>query len=171
MRRSVASSISSADRCAAPVTTIKEGTTGKCYPSPEYNLLPITWTVQAPRSARRARSQRAKTSATGAKATTSAAMVQNFMEVRGSAALKPSGCSRVSCTIRITVWPPGVNNHPTKTRATQATEMPKRTDPDIRESEFIDGPPNGSRLSCGAELKGSQTEFYYAAIQEVHRMR
>src|SRR2546425_9418735 len=46
MRRWAASSISSADRCAALVTTIKEGTTGKCYPSPEYNLLPITWTVQ-----------------------------------------------------------------------------------------------------------------------------
>src|SRR2546422_2213014 len=47
MRRLAASSISSADRCAAPVTTIKEGTTGKCYPSPEYNLLPITWTVHS----------------------------------------------------------------------------------------------------------------------------
>src|SRR5712691_3837342 len=46
MRRLAASSISSADRCAAPVTIIKEGTTEKCYPSPEYNLLPITWTVQ-----------------------------------------------------------------------------------------------------------------------------
>src|SRR6266581_8698087 len=46
MRRSAASSISSADRCAASATTTKEGTTGKCYPSPEYKLLPITWTVQ-----------------------------------------------------------------------------------------------------------------------------
>src|SRR5436309_1263813 len=46
MRRWAASSISSADRCAAPVTTTREGTTRKCYLSPEYNVLPITWTVQ-----------------------------------------------------------------------------------------------------------------------------
>src|SRR5258708_7060242 len=46
MRRVAASSITSGDRCAAPVTIIKEGTTKKCYLSPEYNLLPITWTVQ-----------------------------------------------------------------------------------------------------------------------------
>src|SRR6266536_3203614 len=46
MRRSAASSISLADRRAAPVTTTKEGTTRKCYLSPEYNVLPITWTVQ-----------------------------------------------------------------------------------------------------------------------------
>src|SRR5438477_12262983 len=49
MRRLAASSISSGDRCAAPVTIIKEGTTKKCYLSPEYNLLPITWTVQPTR--------------------------------------------------------------------------------------------------------------------------
>src|SRR2546427_3641945 len=119
----------------------------------------------APRSARRARSQRAKTSAIGAKATTSAAIVQNFMEVRGSAALKPSGCSRVSCTIRITVWPPGVNNHPTKTKATQATEMPKRTDPDIRESEFIDGRLTRIRLTCinHLALRRSQPNVWFRA--------
>src|SRR5712664_1733188 len=46
MRRLAGSWISSDDRCAASATTTKEGTTGKCYPSPEYNLLPITWTVQ-----------------------------------------------------------------------------------------------------------------------------
>src|SRR5882762_11762595 len=79
------------------------------------------------------------------------------MEVRGSAALKPSGCSRVSCTIRITVWPPGVNNHPTKTRATQATEMPKRTDPDIRENEFIDG---------GGRQHGERSCFARAAKEQ-----
>jgi hypothetical protein len=26
----------------------KEGTTEKCYPSPEYKVSPVTWTVQAP---------------------------------------------------------------------------------------------------------------------------
>ncbi len=31
-------------------------------------------------------------------------------------------------------------------------------------------PPNGSRLSCGAELKCSQTEVYYTAFEYVHRM-
>src|SRR5206468_13081882 len=46
MRRLAGSWINSDDRCAASATTTKEGTTGKCYPSPEYNLLPITWTVQ-----------------------------------------------------------------------------------------------------------------------------
>src|SRR6266498_1090086 len=46
MRRLAGSWISSGDRCAAPVTIIKEGTTKKCYLSPEYNMLPITWTVQ-----------------------------------------------------------------------------------------------------------------------------
>src|SRR6266545_4597548 len=46
MRRLAGSWISSDDQCAASATTTKEGTTGKCYPSPEYNLLPITWTVQ-----------------------------------------------------------------------------------------------------------------------------
>jgi hypothetical protein len=48
MRRWAGSWISSADRCAAPVTTIKEGTTRKCYLSLEYKLLPITWTVHTP---------------------------------------------------------------------------------------------------------------------------
>src|SRR5206468_11203506 len=46
MRRLAGSWINSDDQCAASATTTKEGTTGKCYPSPEYNLLPITWTVQ-----------------------------------------------------------------------------------------------------------------------------
>src|SRR6266498_2619341 len=50
MRRLAGSWISSDDQCAASATTTKEGTTGKCYPSPEYNLLPITWTVQFMRS-------------------------------------------------------------------------------------------------------------------------
>src|SRR3989442_11093203 len=31
--------------------------------------------------------------------------------------------------------------------------------------------PNESRLSCGAELEGSQTEFYYTVCQGVHRIR
>jgi len=30
--------------------------------------------------------------------------------------------------------------------------------------------PNESRLSCGAELKCSQTEFYYAGFPDVHRI-
>src|SRR6267378_1080806 len=30
--------------------------------------------------------------------------------------------------------------------------------------------PNGSRFSCGAELRGSQTEFYYAVLPGVHRI-
>src|SRR6266536_4127467 len=46
MRRLAGSWISSDDRCAASATITKEGTTKKCYPSPEYNMLPITWTVQ-----------------------------------------------------------------------------------------------------------------------------
>src|SRR5881396_1747854 len=52
MRRLAGSWISSGDQCAASATTTKEGTTGKCYPSPEYNLLPITWTVQPMKVAR-----------------------------------------------------------------------------------------------------------------------
>ncbi len=30
--------------------------------------------------------------------------------------------------------------------------------------------PNGSRLSCGADLKCSQTEFYYTGFPDVHRI-
>ena len=30
---------------------------------------------------------------------------------------------------------------------------------------------NESRLSCGADLKCSQTEFYYTVCQDVHRIR
>src|SRR5439155_15150579 len=44
-RRWVASSISWGGRCAAPATITKEGTTTKCYPSPEYKVSPIIWTV------------------------------------------------------------------------------------------------------------------------------
>src|SRR6266545_3955173 len=33
-----------------------------------------------------------------------------------------------------------------------------------------DAQPNGSRLSCGAELECSQTEFYYTVLQDVHRI-
>src|SRR5438093_11415295 len=46
-RRWVALSISWGGRCAAQATITKEGTTTKCYPSPEYKVLPITWTVHA----------------------------------------------------------------------------------------------------------------------------
>jgi len=31
--------------------------------------------------------------------------------------------------------------------------------------------PNGMRLSCGAALEVSQTEFYYTAFQDVYRTR
>ncbi len=37
-------------------------------------------------------------------------------------------------------------------------------------AQTMDRPPNESRLSCGAKLKCSQMEFYYAVIQEVHQM-
>jgi len=30
--------------------------------------------------------------------------------------------------------------------------------------------PNGLRLSCGAEQKSSQTEFYYTVFLDVHRV-
>ena len=46
MRPSVASSISSDDPYVAPATTTREGTTEKCYPSPEHNVLPVTWTIR-----------------------------------------------------------------------------------------------------------------------------
>src|SRR6266853_1161007 len=46
MRRWDGSSISWGGRFAAEVTTTKEGMTPKCYPSPEYKVSPITWTVQ-----------------------------------------------------------------------------------------------------------------------------
>src|SRR6266498_2178596 len=70
MRRLAGSWISSDDQCAASATTTKEGTTGKCYPSPEYNLLPITWTVHhmkgsSPKASRRIR-HRTKADALGA---------------------------------------------------------------------------------------------------------
>src|SRR5712691_10423810 len=32
-----------------------------------------------------------------------------------------------------------------------------------------DAQPNESRLSCGADLRCSQTEFYHPVFQEVHR--
>ena len=34
-----------------------------------------------------------------------------------------------------------------------------------------DAQPNGSRLSCGAELEDSQTEFYNTGRRDVMRMR
>ncbi len=33
-----------------------------------------------------------------------------------------------------------------------------------------EGLPNGSRLSCGADLKSSQTAFYNTVLQGVHRL-
>src|SRR5438477_12524829 len=90
------------------------------------------------RSIRRARIQPTIANVTGTKATTSAATVQSFIAVNGNAALKPSGCSRARRMIRITVWPAGENNHPTKTSTTQATDIPNSADRDRRE-KFIEG--------------------------------
>ena len=37
--------------------------------------------------------------------------------------------------------------------------------------KFFVAPSNGVRLSCGADLNCSQTEFYHTAFQDVHWVR
>ena len=41
----------------------------------------------------------------------------------------------------------------------------------VQVTTSVCGVPNESRLSCGAELEGSQTEFYYTVCRGVHRIR